>query len=274
MQHPTIGFIGGGNMATAIINGMLASGYPAERIHVCDPNIDQLAPLAERGVHTTSQATTLLPGCEVVTLAVKPQILRTVIEPLAGLVQQHQPLIVSVAAGVTAESIDAWLGGGTAIIRTMPNTPALVLSGATGLYANERVSQPMRDSIDAIFKAIGVTVWVEQEADLHAVTAAGGSAPAYFFRFMEAMSKAAQKQGLTEDQALQLIVQTCLGAAKMVQQTGENPAELKRRVMSPKGTTEQAILRFDEGGLDALVQEAMDACVTRSIELSKELAKP
>lgn len=271
MQHPTIGFIGGGNMATAIINGMLASGYPAGRIWACDPNADQLAPLAKAGVNTTDQATALLPDCDVITLAVKPQILKSVIEPLADLVKQHQPLIVSVAAGVSAESIDRWLGGNTAIIRTMPNTPALVQTGATGLYANNRVSPGMRDSVDGIFKAIGVTVWVDQEADLHAVTAAGGSAPAYFFRFMEAMSKAAQKQGLSEDQALQLIVQTCLGAAKMVQQTGENPAELKRRVMSPKGTTEQAILRFDEGGLDALVEDAMDACLTRSIELSKEL---
>lgn len=271
MQHPTIGFIGGGNMATAIIQGMLASGYPAERIRVCDPNADQLSSLAERGVHTTDQAATLLPDCEVITLAVKPQILKSVIEPLAAQAQQHKPLIVSVAAGVSAESIDRWLGGDMAIIRTMPNTPALVQTGATGLFANDRVSDSMRDSIDAMFQAIGVTVWVDQEADLHAVTAAGGSAPAYFFRFMEAMSKAAQNQGLSEDQARQLIVQTCMGAAKMVQQTGEHPAELKRRVMSPRGTTEQAILRFDEGGLDALVQDAMDACVTRSIELSKEL---
>ena len=271
MQHPTLGFIGGGNMATAIINGMLASGYPAERIWVCDPNANQLTSLAQGGVNTTDQAGALLPKCDVITLAVKPQILKSVIEPLATAVQQHQPLIVSVAAGVSAESIDRWLGGNTAIIRTMPNTPALVQTGATGLYANDRVSQSMRSSIDDIFKAIGVTVWVDQEADLHAVTAAGGSAPAYFFRFMEAMSKAAQNQGLSEDQALQLIVQTCLGAAKMVQQTGENPAELKRRVMSPKGTTEQAILRFDEGGLDALVEDAMNACSRRSVELSKEL---
>jgi pyrroline-5-carboxylate reductase len=222
-------------------------------------------------VHTTGQASALLPACSVLVLAVKPQILKSVIEPLAAAVQQHQPLIVSVAAGVSAESIDRWLGGNTAIVRTMPNTPALVQTGATGLFANDRLSDALRETIDAMFKSIGVTVWVEREDDLHAVTAAGGSAPAYFFRFMEAMVKAAQTQGLTEQQALQLIAQTCLGAAKMVQQTGEAPDALKRRVMSPKGTTEQAILRFDGGGLDALVQSAMDACHQRSVELSREL---
>lgn len=272
MHNPIIGFIGAGNMAGAIIDGMLASGIPPERIWVCDRNQEKRDVFANKGLQATAVVQDLIQACDVVTLAVKPQVLKSVIQPLASEFQARNPLIVSVVAGVTAQSIDRWLGGDFAIVRTMPNTPALVMSGATGLFANARVSETMKAAIEGVFAGIGAAVWVETEEDLHAVTAASGSAPAYFFRFMEAMQKTAQAQGLSPQEARDLIVQTALGAARMVQETGESPADLRRKVCSPKGTTERAIQSFEQDDIDAVVKRAMTACYDRSVELSRELA--
>jgi len=272
MHDPTIGFIGAGNMAGAIIDGMLASGFPADRIWICDRNEDKRLAFDHKGLHATTDNATLIRACDIVVLAVKPQVLKSVIEPLASEFQARKPLVVSVAAGVTAESIDRWIGDGFAIVRTMPNTPALVMTGSTGLYANAKVGEGEMTAVENIFSGIGTAVWVDREDDLHAVTAASGSAPAYFFRFMEAMQKAAESQGLDAATASALIAQTALGAAKMVQETGESPAELRRKVCSPKGTTEQAIMSFERDDIDAVVARAMEACHHRSIELSKALA--
>lgn len=271
-QQPIIGFIGAGNMAGAIIDGMLASGYPADRIWVCDRNAPKRDAFAAKGLQATDDNNALIESCEAVVLAVKPQVLKQVLEPLRDAFQASKPLVVSVAASVTAEAIDRWLGGGFAVIRTMPNTPSLVMTGATGLYANETVESSERDAVEAIFSAIGVAVWVEDEEDLHSVTATSGSAPAYFFRFMEAMQKAAEDAGLDADTAQRLIVQTAMGAARMVEQTGETPAQLRKKVCSPKGTTEQAIFSFERDDLDAVVARAMQACMDRSRVLSQELA--
>ncbi|WP_108126140.1 pyrroline-5-carboxylate reductase [Saccharospirillum mangrovi] len=272
MQTATIGFLGAGNMAGAIINGMLASGFDAQRLQVCDRNEPKRADFASKGLTATADPHALIAACDILVLAVKPQALKATLEPLAADFQQRQPLIVSVAAGVTAESIDRWLGGDFAIVRTMPNTPSLVLTGATGLYANANVSDAERNTVQQMFDSIGASLWVDAEDDLHAVTATSGSAPAYFFRFMEAMQKAAEAQGLDGDSARTLIVQTALGAARMVQQTGQMPAELRRQVCSPNGTTERAIRSFETDDLDAVVARAMQACRARSIELSEELA--
>lgn len=272
MQAATIGFLGAGNMAGAIIHGMLASGFDAARIQVCDRNEPKRTEFERLGVIATSDARALVAACDILVLAVKPQVLKSVLEPLAADFQQRRPLVVSVAAGVSAQSIDRWLGGDFAIVRTMPNTPSLVLTGATGLFANARVSASERDQIQEIFDSVGATLWVDNESDLHAVTAASGSAPAYFFRFMEAMQKAAEQQGLDAASAQALIVQTALGAARMVQDTGQTPAQLRRQVCSPNGTTERAIRSFEADDLDAMVDRAMQACRARSIELSEELA--
>lgn len=272
MQTATIGFLGAGNMAGAIINGMLASGFAAQRIQVCDRNEPKRADFARKGLTATADPAELVAACDILVLAVKPQVLKAVLEPLAPAYQSRRPLVVSVAAGVSAASIDRWLGGNSAIVRTMPNTPSLVMTGATGLFANNRVRAAERDAVQQMFDGIGTTLWVENETDLHAVTATSGSAPAYFFRFMEAMQKAAEQQGLQADSARALIVQTALGAAKLVQQTGEMPAELRRKVCSPNGTTERAIQSFEADNLDAVVDRAMQACRVRSIELSEELA--
>jgi len=271
-QQPIIGFIGAGNMAGAIIDGMLASGYPADRIWVCDRNAPKRDAFAAKGLHTTDDNQRLIEASEAVVLAVKPQVLKQVLEPLRNAFQVRKPLVISVAASVTAEAIDRWLGGDLAVIRTMPNTPSLVMTGATGLYANAAVDASERSAIEQVFSAIGIAVWVEDEEAIHSITATSGSAPAYFFRFMEAMQKAAETAGLDAETAQKLIVQTAMGAARMVEQTGQTPAQLRQKVCSPKGTTEQAILSFEQDQIDAVVARAMQACIDRSKVLSRELA--
>ena len=268
----TLGFLGAGNMAGAIIHGLLDSGFEAANLHICDLSADKLLPFAEQGCHTTDQAERLFSDCDAVLLAVKPQVLKQVLQPLAATAQQHQPLILSVVAAIGEDSINTWLGGDQAIIRTMPNTPALVLQGATGLFANARVSADQRTFAESVFSGIGQFTWVEDEALLHAVTAAAGSAPAYFFRFAEAMSAVATEQGLNAAQARTLIGQTMLGAAKMIMQTDDPIDQMRKNVCSPNGTTERAIFSFNDDDIDAMVKRAMQACYDRSVELSEQLA--
>lgn len=272
MSITKLGFIGGGNMANAIIGGLIDSGFAPGDIMVCDLNDTQLARFASAGSKTTREAADVLEWADAVVLAVKPQVLKAVLEPLAGKVQQHQPLIISIVAAIPSTSIDNWLGGGNSIVRTMPNTPALVKTGATGLFANERATQPQKAFTEQIFAAIGQAVWVSDERLLHSVTAAAGSAPAYFFRFAEAMTKAALEQGLTEQQARELIGQTMLGAAKMIMETDESVTQMCKNVCSPNGTTERAVASFESNNIDSIVGQAMTACYQRSIELSEQLA--
>ena len=272
-SKPTLAFIGAGNMARAIIGGLLSNGYPAEKIWASEPNIERLSDLAKLGLNTTDDNNLAVKSSEIVILAVKPQVLKTVSLDIAETVQQHKPLIISVAAGIMSTSMNQWLGGNTAIVRCMPNTPALVQTGANGLYANDQVSPEQRLQAETILNATGITLWVEQESQLDAVTAVSGSGPAYFFLVMESMIAAGKKLGLTEETATQLTLQTALGAAKMAQSSDVSPAELRRRVTSPNGTTEQAILRFTEGGLPELFDTALKACNDRSVELAVELGK-
>ena len=210
-------------------------------------------------------------AADVVVLAVKPQVLKAVSTALAASVQQKQPLIVSVAAGITTSSLDQWLGGNTAIVRCMPNTPALVQTGASGLFANSAVSSAQKQQAETVLQATGIALWVDAENQLDAVTAVSGSGPAYYFLMMEAMIASGQKLGLSQEVATQLTLQTALGAAKMAQASDVDPAELRRRVTSPNGTTEQAIKRFIAGGLPELVDQALVSCNDRSVELANEL---
>jgi pyrroline-5-carboxylate reductase len=272
-SKPTLAFIGAGNMARAIIGGLLSNGYPAEKIWASEPNIERLSDLAKLGLNTTDDNSLAVKSSEIVILAVKPQVLKTVSLDIAETVQQHKPLIISVAAGIMSTSMNQWLGGNTAIVRCMPNTPALVQTGANGLYANDQVSPEQRLQAETILNATGITLWVEQESQLDAVTAVSGSGPAYFFLVMESMIAAGKNLGLTEETATQLTLQTALGAAKMAQSSDVSPAELRRRVTSPNGTTEQAILCFNEGGLPQLFDRALKACNDRSVELAEELGK-
>ena len=274
-QHspqPVLAFIGAGNMASAIIGGLLAKGYPAERIWASDPSPEQGHKLAAQwGIHTTTDNLQALDLAEVLVLAVKPQVLKAVCQGMAERVQQRGPLVISIAAGIGATSLERWLGGDVALVRCMPNTPALVETGASGLFATPRVSAAQRLQAEQVLGAVGIALWLDNEAQIDAVTAVSGSGPAYYFLLMEAMIAAGEKQGLSRQVSTQLTLQTALGAARMALASDVDPAELRRRVTSPKGTTEQAVHSFEQGGLRALVDQAMVACADRSRAMAREL---
>ncbi len=272
MSDLKIGFIGGGNMAARIIGGLLASGVTAENIWASDPSTESLSKLTTLGeIHTGKDNNAVIAAVDVVVLAVKPQIMKTVAGDIASAVQQYKPLLVSIAAGITSDSLNNWLGGKTAIVRCMPNTPALLQCGATALFANATVSPAQRQQAERILSAVGLSQWVEQETQLDAVTAVSGSGPAYFFLLMEAMQTSGENMGLSADQARQLTLQTALGAARMALESDVDTAELRRRVTSPNGTTERAIGIFEQGGLRELVEQALQGAKQRSEELAKEL---
>ncbi|MGR9052464.1 MAG: pyrroline-5-carboxylate reductase [Gammaproteobacteria bacterium] len=272
MKTNNIGFIGGGNMASSLISGLIASGHSAKQIRVSDINPDTLQHLAANtGVIVTDDNDAVIAESDVVVLAVKPQVMREVAEKAAAAVNDKKALVVSIAAGITQASLSKWLGADVAVVRCMPNTPALVLTGATGLHANANVSDEQRDLAENIMRSVGVCLWVEEEAELDAVTAVSGSGPAYYFLLMEAMEKTALELGLTERTARLLVQQTALGAAKIALESAESPEQLRRRVTSPGGTTERAIDTFVKGGFGELVNKAVVAAHDRSVELSKQL---
>lgn len=271
--QPTLAFIGAGNMARAIIGGLISTGYPAAKIWACDTQLDKMADLQQQGFNTTTDNNAAVAEADIVILAVKPQVLKSVAMDMAAAVQQHQPLLISVAAGILCSSLEQWLGGDIALVRCMPNTPALVKQGASGLYANSRVSEAQRSQTEQVMTATGIALWVDSEPQLDAVTAVSGSGPAYYFLMMEAMVAAGEKLGLSREVAQQLTIQTALGAAEMARQSDVDPAELRRRVTSPKGTTEQAILTFIDQGLPEIIANGMQACSDRSEALAEELGK-
>jgi pyrroline-5-carboxylate reductase len=268
-----ITFIGAGNMASAIIGGLIDSGVDAKTITATAPNDSELAAIKQRlGINTDTDNSAAVADSDVVVLAVKPQIMRNVCETLRDSVQRQQPLIISIAAGLDADTIDQWLGGNNAMVRCMPNTPSLVGYGASGLYANTKVSDAQRDVATQLMEAVGIVEWVEEEALLDAVTAVSGSAPAYFFLMFEAMEEAAVKLGLPASTARRLAIQTALGAATMAQQSDKDPATLKQNVMSPGGTTERAIQHMEEAQLRTTIADAMQACADRAQAMAKELS--
>lgn len=265
----SIAFIGGGNMARSLIAGLLAQGFDAGAMHVAEPVETLRKALAEDfGVHVHDAAAQAVDGAGVWLLAVKPQVLRGVCESLAGAAREQRPLVVSIAAGITASQLQRWLGQDVAVIRSMPNTPALLGAGVTGLYATPQVDGDGRKHAEQLLASAGKTVWIEQEAQMDAVTAVSGSGPAYVFLLAEAMEAAARAQGLPDDAARTLVLQTVLGAARMLTESDAEPAELRRRVTSPNGTTQAAIETFQDGGFEALVAKAIDAATERGRQLS------
>lgn len=272
-QQPVIAFIGAGNMARAIIGGLLENGFAAANIWAAEPDASRLQDLAEQGLKTTCDNNEAVAVADMVILAVKPQIMQAVASELADAAQKHQPLFVSIAAGISLDALDRWLGGNAAVVRCMPNTPSLVQTGASGLFANARVSEEQRNLATQAMEAVGIALWVQNEAELDVVTAISGSGPAYYFLMMEAMTAAGAKLGLSEETARGLTLQTALGAARMASSSDVDAAELRRRVTSPKGTTEQAILTFQAEGLEAIVEKAMVACRDRAEAMAAELCK-
>ena len=272
MKTRTIGFIGGGNMATSLMSGLIASGHSPQQLWVSDTATATLQSHRNQlNVNISEDNNKIVQEADVVVLAVKPQILREVALQIAPAMQQKKSLVVSIAAGISQTSLALWLGSDVAIVRCMPNTPALVLTGATALHANASVDEEQKDLAENILRAVGVCLWVEDESQLDAVTAVSGSGPAYFFLLMEAMEKVALEMGLDEHTARLLIQQTALGAAKIALESAESPAQLRERVTSPGGTTQKAIETFQDNGFIELVGRALQTAKERSIEMSKQL---
>ncbi len=272
MPQPKIAFIGAGNMAASIVGGLTAQGLAPDSITASDPYEESLSRLQQvAAVNTTQNNDEAIAGADVVVLAVKPQVMQQVATSIASAVQQHQPLIISIAAGIEINSLDKWLGGNLAIVRCMPNTPALVQTGATALYANAQVSDSQRQQADQILRAVGIALWVDDEAQLDAVTAISGSGPAYFFLVIEAMQAAGEELGLAPELARQLTLQTALGAAKMAIGSDVDTSELRRRVTSPGGTTHAAISSFEANGFQKIFTQALTAARDRSESLAKEM---
>lgn len=265
-----VGFIGAGNMARSLVGGLINSGMQPARIRAYDPDkgrLDQLA--GDFGIAAAKDNQSMLDECDVVVLAVKPQVMQETVKGLQAGAQP--PLVLSIAAGITTEALQQWFGTKLPLVRAMPNTPALVRSGATALYATEQVGEEQRDQAESILRAVGLTLWVEKESQLDAVTALSGSGPAYFFYVMEAMEGAAEKLGLPADVARLLTMQTAFGAAKLALEIEEDPKVLRERVTSPGGTTERALAALQEGELSAVFERALKAAHDRSIELAKQL---
>jgi pyrroline-5-carboxylate reductase len=268
----TIGFIGGGNMAESLIGGLLASGREAATLLVSDPEDARLSYLTDKyGITALASNDEVVAQSDVVLIAVKPQVMRDVSLSMAQSVQSKQPLIVSIAAGIRIGDLERWLGGELAVVRVMPNTPALVRAGAAGLYANQRVNEDQRNDAESILRAVGTTVWLDNEEQMDIVTALSGSGPAFFFRIIEALERAATRAGLPADTSRLLAIETALGSARLALEADESPEELRRRVTSPGGTTEAGLGVLESGNIDELFVKTIAAAASRSVELAEEL---
>ena len=274
MHNETIGFIGGGNMARSLIEGLINTGHSTNALWVSEPDAAKRQYFERQvGIKAVADNGDLVTHCGIVVLAVKPQLLKDVLVPLQHVLQQRRPLLISIAAGVTVNDTDRWAGGGLAIVRAMPNTPALVGSGATGLFANAEVGTAQRDLAESLMRAVGVAVWLEHESLLDQVTALSGSGPAYFLLFMEALEQAAIEQGLPSETAHLLVLETCLGTAKLAMESEEDLAELRYRVTSPGGTTERALLSMENANVRNIIKQAFQAAAQRANELGSALGE-
>ncbi len=274
MQNFNIGFIGGGNMTRSLIGGLIANGFKRDKISVAEPDEQKRTRLAtDFGIHTLDSSQQIAATADVLLLAVKPQVMKQVTKNMASAVQQHQPLIISIAAGIRESDINRWLGGNCAIVRAMPNTPALVECSATALYANSQVREQQREQAESVLRAVGLALWLDSEGQMDTVTALSGSGPAYFLLIMEIMQQTAVTLGLDDKTARLLTLQTAFGTAKMALESNEDATTLRRRVTSPGGTTEQAIKVLEDGGLWELFHQALSAARTRSEELAKQLGE-
>lgn len=274
MQDFTIGFIGGGHMTSSLISGLLSSGFPAKQLSVYDRNLEKTNLLQSQwGILAGQDLEKVLKISQVLVLAVKPYDMKSLAETLGKEIFQQKPLIISIAAGITTRQLERWLGEHHAIIRAMPNTPALLRVGATGLYANSKTLETQRELAESILRAVGVTVWVNHEHDIDTVTAISGSGPAYFFLMMESLQKTAETLGLPKATAKILTLQTALGAARMAMESNIPLDSLIQKVASPGGTTEKALHVLEEGGIQELFKKAIEAAKNRSKEISEDFDK-
>lgn len=270
-----IGFVGAGNMAQSLITGVIAQGVPGSTIVASDPSEDCLKRVAALGATVTSSNEEVISTSAVVLLAVKPQVMQQVVSGLGAsfqsLTDSEKPLLISIAAGISCKMITEWLGASAAVVRCMPNTPALLSLGATGLFASTDVSQQQKLMASSLLRTVGISVWVEKEKEIDIVTALSGSGPAYFFYMLESMIEKAISLGLERGPATELALQTAMGAAKMASESDVDVVELRRRVTSPNGTTEAAIERFNADGLSEAIAAGMQSAFDRAATLENEL---
>lgn len=271
MENVNIALLGAGNMGKSLISGLLKNGHPASHLWVADPNAANLESLQKSyQIHITNNNLEAASQADVVILAVKPQVMKSVASDLSELFKSHTPLIISIAAGIRESAIQHWIGQHMPIVRTMPNTPALIGCGATGMHANHLVTSAQKRLAESIMRAVGITVWLEEEHSLDAVTALSGSGPAYFFHMMEALQMAAEELGLSSEVARLLTLQTAFGAARMALESGKALSELRQQVTSPGGTTEKALSVLDEHHLQELYKKALKAAKLHSEALAKQ----
>lgn len=261
-------------MSRSLVGGLISNGVNTERLLATDPDADQRQNMTQQfGITTMANNEEAVANADVIVLAVKPQAIHEVVSELVSAVKGSSKMFISIAAGVRLQTLAEWLEDPIAVIRVMPNTPALIQAGAAALFANEHTTESQKNTAEAMMRSVGTAIWLETEDLMDTVTALSGSGPAYFFYFMEAMEKAATEMGLSNEQARLLTIETALGAAKMALLSSSDPQELRRQVTSPGGTTEQALNTFQQGKLEELVQQAMDAARQRSIELSQMLGE-
>jgi pyrroline-5-carboxylate reductase len=267
-HYPFLGFIGAGNMAHCLISGLIANGYPTKHIWASDPNQEKLDLLQHQfGIHISTDNKSVADQAQILLFAVKPQSLKEAAKNLQPIIAKNHSLVISIAAGVTEKALSEWLEKDIAIVRCMPNVAAFVGSGATGMYANNFVTTVQRDLAESIMRAVGITLWVNDEKLIDTIAALSGSGPAYFFLVIEALEKAAVELGLDEEDAHLLTLQTALGAARLALSTNEPTHELRARVTSKGGITERALSILNERKVQEAFKEALRAAYTRSLEL-------
>jgi pyrroline-5-carboxylate reductase len=274
MNTMQTGFIGAGNMAQAIIGGLIRTGTPPEQISIFEPNTDLAEQLVSAlGIRAVSENRKIFEDCDVIVLAVKPQIMQVALESVKGVTLKPGAFIVSVAAGLPIHLLQGWLGEQHPVVRVMPNTPALVGAGISGLFASEQTSVEQQQAAESIMRAVGSVVWVASEELIDSVTAVSGSGPAYFFYFIEALERAALDNGLTAEQARLLSLETAFGAAKLALESNADAATLRERVTSPGGTTEAALKVFKNHAVSDSIGEAVSAAANRARELANNANK-
>ncbi len=272
MKNSRISFIGCGNMGRSLIGGLLANGLSADSIIGTDINAKQRQTAAfQFNISVLEDNQEAIKDADVVVLAVKPQSIKAALQAIRPSLAQKQPLLISIAAGIQLSQLEEWAGAGLAIVRIMPNTPALVRSGAAALCANQLTSITQRNLAEAIMHSVGLALWLDNETLMDAVTALSGSGPAYYFLIMEVMEKAATELGLPKEQARILTLQTAFGAAKMALESNHDVASLRKQVTSPGGTTEQALNVLMDGGIADLFKDALKAAQKKSVELAASL---
>lgn len=274
MNNAGIAFIGGGNMAASLIAGLIADAHAPRGLWVAEPDAVRREGLRERfGVQVVADNRDAIAHAETLVLCVKPQLAPGVCREIGDLAAGLGLLVISIMAGVPESGIQRWLGAPLPVVRAMPNTPAMVQTGAIALHASPQVTEEGRNRAETILRAAGLVRWVEEEAQIDAVTALSGSGPAYFFLLMEAMEEAGTELGLDPETARLLTIQTALGAARMAVESESEPARLRAQVTSPGGTTERALAVFEEAGLRRVVARALSAARDRAVEISRTLSE-